>query len=60
MVITFSIVSGVPLIGEQLVCQREVSNTHDAYVYMAVMHGTTIVGHVPSKKSGLAHSNLIC
>ena len=60
MAITFSIVSGVALIGEQLVCQREVSNTQDAYVYMAVMHGTTVVGHVSSKKSGLAHSNFIC
>ena len=64
IVITFSIVSGVTLIGEQLVCQREVSNTQDAYVCIAVMRGTTIVSHVPRKISAaceifFAHSILL-
>ena len=37
-----------PMIGEQLVCKREVSNAHNAYA-VAVMHGPTVVSHVQRK-----------
>ena len=37
-------------VGEQLVCKREVSNTQDTYA-VAVIHGGTVVGHVPRKIS---------
>ena len=39
-----------PIIGQQLVCKRETNNPTDVYA-VAVMRGSTVVGHVPRKIS---------
>jgi len=36
------------MIGKQLFCNTEVSNAQEEYV-VAVMHGATVVSHVPRK-----------
>ena len=35
-----------PEIGEELTCRREVGNIHDLHA-VAIIHGSTVVGHVP-------------
>ena len=41
-----------PVIGEQLLCQREEGNPNDRYA-VSVLHLSTVVGHVPRHMSTL-------
>ena len=41
---------GTPIVGKELICQRELGNPRDPFA-MSVLNKTTIFGHVPRKVS---------
>ena len=54
MVCGYHVYQGVwtPIVGEELSCRKEYGNTQDPFA-VAVLHGTTTVGHVLKKISSI-------